>query len=308
MTIEMANRLTALRKEHSLSQEQLAEKIGVSRQAVSKWERAEASPDIENLSALAKLYGVTIDVLVNGEEETETVSDTEEPESGFDGNSYTDDGGNAADGFDRRHSIHIEDGDDVVHVGFDGIYVGGKHGEHVSIGKDGVYVSDSVKEERHWKPSDRMSVGASIAADFPMFIVVLGAYLLTGFLCDAWAVNWLLFLIIPVYDTIISAVKQKRPSVVVFPVCIITAYLCAGLASGLWHPLWIMLLAIPCCEGLITAIRRRNANHFPYPVLVSAAYLVMGFGYDLWHPGWIVFFSIPIYYWIVSSVKKVMRK
>lgn len=66
MTIEIASRLTSLRKDHGLSQEELAEKLGVSRQAVSKWERAESSPDTDNLIALAQLYGVTLDELIHG--------------------------------------------------------------------------------------------------------------------------------------------------------------------------------------------------------------------------------------------------
>ncbi|MCH5279098.1 MAG: helix-turn-helix transcriptional regulator, partial [Christensenellaceae bacterium] len=49
MTLEIANRLIQMRKARGLSQESLAETIGVSRQAVSKWERAEASPDTDNL-------------------------------------------------------------------------------------------------------------------------------------------------------------------------------------------------------------------------------------------------------------------
>ena len=49
MNIEIANRLVHLRKSHHLSQEALAEKLGISRQAVSKWERAEASPDTDTL-------------------------------------------------------------------------------------------------------------------------------------------------------------------------------------------------------------------------------------------------------------------
>ena len=63
MNIEIANRLLQYRKKHNLSQEELASQIGVSRQAVSKWERAEASPDTDNLILLAKLYGVTLDEL-----------------------------------------------------------------------------------------------------------------------------------------------------------------------------------------------------------------------------------------------------
>ena len=67
MNIETANRLYELRKKNGLSQEELADKLGISRQAVSKWERAEASPDTDNLILLAKLYGVTLDELLNSE-------------------------------------------------------------------------------------------------------------------------------------------------------------------------------------------------------------------------------------------------
>lgn len=66
MNIEIADRLVKLRKEHNLSQEALASKLGLSRQAVSKWERAEASPDTDNLVALAELYGVPLDEILNG--------------------------------------------------------------------------------------------------------------------------------------------------------------------------------------------------------------------------------------------------
>lgn len=68
MTIEIANRLQKLRKEKGYSQEQLAEALGISRQAISKWERAEASPDTDNLICLAKLYGISLDNLLNLEE------------------------------------------------------------------------------------------------------------------------------------------------------------------------------------------------------------------------------------------------
>ena len=65
MNVETANKLVGLRKKHGLSQEELAEKIGVSRQAVSKWERAEASPDTENLIALAKIYNISLDEMLD---------------------------------------------------------------------------------------------------------------------------------------------------------------------------------------------------------------------------------------------------
>ncbi len=71
MNIEIANRLVNLRKSNHLSQEALAEKLGISRQAVSKWERAEASPDTDNLILLSKLYHVSLDELLKTEEDIE---------------------------------------------------------------------------------------------------------------------------------------------------------------------------------------------------------------------------------------------
>ena len=64
MNVEIAQRLATMRREQGYSQEELAERLGLSRQAVSKWERAESSPDTGNLIALAKLYGVSLDDLL----------------------------------------------------------------------------------------------------------------------------------------------------------------------------------------------------------------------------------------------------
>lgn len=66
MDMGIARHLAQLRRERGYSQESLAAALGVSRQAVSKWECAESSPDTENLIALARLYGVSLDELVMG--------------------------------------------------------------------------------------------------------------------------------------------------------------------------------------------------------------------------------------------------
>ena len=74
MNIKIANRLVELRKKSGLSQEQLADKLGLSRQAVSKWERAEASPDTDNLICLAKLYNVSLDDLLSSDESIDDIA------------------------------------------------------------------------------------------------------------------------------------------------------------------------------------------------------------------------------------------
>ena len=63
MSIDFS-RLKMYRTQSGFTQEQLAEKIGVSRQAVAKWERGETMPDLDSCIKLAELYGTTVDMLV----------------------------------------------------------------------------------------------------------------------------------------------------------------------------------------------------------------------------------------------------
>lgn len=71
MNVQIAQRLAELRRAKGYSQEALANRLGLSRQAVSKWERAESSPDTENLIALARLYGVSLDELLSVDKDIE---------------------------------------------------------------------------------------------------------------------------------------------------------------------------------------------------------------------------------------------
>lgn len=63
----LKNNLTMLRGIHGYSQEEIAEKIGISRQAYAKWESGATVPDVEKCRRLAEVYGVTIDALLKTE-------------------------------------------------------------------------------------------------------------------------------------------------------------------------------------------------------------------------------------------------
>ena len=67
----LADKIIQLRKKNGWSQEELAEKLGVSRQAVSKWEGAQATPDLNKLLAMSRLFGVTTDYLLKDDMEAE---------------------------------------------------------------------------------------------------------------------------------------------------------------------------------------------------------------------------------------------
>lgn len=71
----LADKIIRLRKKNGWSQEELAEKMQVSRQAVSKWEGAQSVPDLEKVLRLSSLFGVTTDYLLKDEMESEAFTD-----------------------------------------------------------------------------------------------------------------------------------------------------------------------------------------------------------------------------------------
>ena len=68
--MDFQQRLYEMRKQSSLSQEGLASLLGVTRQAVQKWESGSSRPDMDNLAALARYFNVSLDYLVTGQERT----------------------------------------------------------------------------------------------------------------------------------------------------------------------------------------------------------------------------------------------
>lgn len=75
----LADKIIRQRKKNGWSQEELAEKMEVSRQAVSKWESAQTIPDLEKILKLGNLFGVTTDYLLKDEMEDEEFSDDNKP-------------------------------------------------------------------------------------------------------------------------------------------------------------------------------------------------------------------------------------
>ena len=68
----LGKRIAALRREKGMKQDELAEKMQISPQAVSKWENDQTCPDISVLPTLAKLFGISVDELLTGKKEAET--------------------------------------------------------------------------------------------------------------------------------------------------------------------------------------------------------------------------------------------
>ncbi len=246
MNIEIANRLVELRKKSGLSQEELADKLGLSRQAVSKWERAEASPDTDNLICLAKIYGVSLDDLLNTDQSVEEIS-KEVSEHQQENTSA------------GKSGIHIngEDGGEV-HIGKEGIHIVDEDGEQVVIDNDGVHMNGETI-----KAHSGMSLAQKYVNAFGAVVAVV-AYLLMGFLWKeptgamGWSVGWIVFFVPIIASSILSAIEDRRPDRVAYPLIVVGVYCGLGIlgtsygwelapGSGLnwWHPFWVLFLTIP---------------------------------------------------------------
>ena len=66
--MELHERIYQLRKEKNMTQQELADQLGVSRQAVSRWEMGTAKPELDSLASLSRIFGITVDELLTGEQ------------------------------------------------------------------------------------------------------------------------------------------------------------------------------------------------------------------------------------------------
>lgn len=202
MDIKTANRLQQLRKMNGYSQDALAEQLGISRQAISKWERAESSPDTDNLIALAELYGMTLDELLNSDKDKIII----------------DSNPNAAQPEQtppkmKRPAVHGRLGKALTKFPYPvlvailyilaGFAFKAWHPLWI------VFLTIPVYYHFAGACMTKTRKGFMMAQPVPEIIVIL--YLILGFACNAWHPAWVLFLIIPVYYWLCGAyIKEPK--------------------------------------------------------------------------------------------------
>ncbi len=304
MNIQIANRLREYRRASGYSQEELAEKLGVSRQAVSKWERAEASPDTDNLIALAALYGVTIDELINGsteskvdaadgvdagddeledlDDELDDLDDLDDIDEDDDLDDVDEDDDLDDDDGSYHHNgfgVHIgNDKGTHVHIGFGGIHID-DHKDHVHIDRHGIHIDDSDGDNVH---IDADGINVSEAAKEVKIMIKDGKlYVNDKYICDVNA-----------EDTV--SLRQGG-------VYINDEYVCAA-GNG-------DTIIVKDGHMFVNGKERRRSVwpgliNAVVPVLAVIAYLVMGFLFPWgWRLGWLVFFMVPVLMSLGSAIR-----
>ena len=318
MNVEIAERLAKRRREAGYSQESLAEKLGVSRQAVSKWERSESSPDTDNLIALAQLYGVSIDdLLYVGEslkddvafEAADKAATRKDSPAGTSADSAgASDADSAADvefaaAFAAEGAskvkvglggIHFRDGEDYVHLSWkDGVHVkDSEDGDEVHIGWKGIH----IKEGRKHTDSDFLGDEIKIEAlgDWDDAAVIVN-----GKRYDSWEDAHVAF-----KDRYgIEKTWLKFP----FPLVVIIAYILIGALMGEWVIGLFIFFLIPIYYMIGHAAYSRKISSLLeglYPLGCTIWFLWVAFVNGQPHPAWVVFLTIPVVDWVIHVIAK----
>lgn len=218
MDLAMAQQLVDRRKAAGLSQEALAAQLGVSRQAVSKWERSESSPDTDNLIALAALYGVSLDELLYGEAVDSTDdSQTDDEAQNSNAGTVTIDG--------ETFSSWKEAHDKLDH-----------HGKHFH-----------TKVGRAW---NKFPFPALVALAYLVLGIVYGTWGMGLFLVFLVPVYYAI-------GDFIDRRHLSKLIEAIYPAAAIAWFLYMWLCLGQPHPAWIILITIPVIKALMRWCRKQ---------------------------------------------------
>lgn len=288
MDLAMAQRLVDRRKAAGLSQEALAAQLGVSRQAVSKWERSESSPDTDNLIALAALYGVSLDELLYGEA-VDDAGCSEDSDAGAEASDEAEEDEDSTDNTSRSgkplvdislaHGIHVIDPNkgEEVHVGWNGIHVtNDRKGEEVHVGPGGVHV-DTLEDDGH---SVHTNADGTVTIDGETF--------------SSWK---------EAHDKLDHHGKHfhtklgRAWNMFPFPALVALAYLALGIAYGTWGMGLFLVFLIPIYYAIGDFIDRRRLSLLigsVYPTAAIAWFLYMWLCLGQPHPAWVILITIPV--------------
>ena len=288
MDLAMAQRLVDRRKAAGISQEALAAQLGVSRQAVSKWERSESSPDTDNLIALAALYGVSLDELLYGEA-VDDADCSEDSDAGAEASDEAEEDEDSADNTSRSdkplvdislaHGIHVIDPDkgEEVHVGWNGIHVtNDRKGEEVHVGPGGVHV-DTLEDDGH---SVHTNADGTVTIDGE----TVSSWKEAHDKLDHHGKH---------FHTKLGRTWNKFP----FPALVALAYLALGIVYGTWGMGLFLVFLIPVYYAIGDFIDRRRLSKLigsVYPAAAIAWFLYMWLCLGQPHPAWVILITIPV--------------
>lgn len=296
MNETIAERLFLLRKQRGLSQEELADLTEVSRQAMSKWERGEAVPDIDKLIKLSQIYDVSIDSIVKGNAEESEEDDffrplTEEaaseplPEIKVSSPEMTEKYPEMTESTPKNEFAEM--GSDMqkafTEMGKDMKETFTQFGQDMKKTFAGNYAEPTQSpnmEIRTAEPAPDAQIaglGFNSLADgeepfkntnwkmlyaFPIYAVAIGLMFLFGMFFGCWEWSWLFVLAIPLYYTTVSAMQKRNPAIFCYPVLMVIVQMIGGFWFNMWATSWIGYLTIPFYYTAVVPYLKKHVKYF----------------------------------------------
>lgn len=313
--MNLSKNLYYLRKRDKITQEELAERLGVSRQSVSKWETGEAYPEMEKLVALCDLYRITLDELVKNDlTASENADNSANPEEAA----------SNADAFISHmnaFSVKISLGVFLVLFGLSccvaigALSVGLQHAELIaSVGAAVfllfiavavflfVFAGLSHDKFRKENPEIQSALPQDRINRFSKRFATAMACLVSAVILDVV----ILILITSFIETEVITVPNKEQA---FALCaaaflLLLSFIVGGFTYfGIQHSKYYV-------AEYNKENERDNAKHSEridgicgvIMMTAAAVYLVLGFVWNLWHPGWVIFPVGGILCGIVSTI------
>ena len=266
MNIELANRLYEYRKQSGLSQEELAEKLGISRQSVSKWERAESCPDTDNLIELSKIYNVTMDELLNTSKDIvtstkEEVVKEEVVEKNYrliiDYDSFEDDNDNEIILNENEVEVVRESDGYKYKLSYEDLYVN-VEGKETKITEIDGFGKNSVE------PSDKALKVRDIINGTSILIIATLYVALCALKVMDWGKFWVVFVYYPALASLAETIAYKDARKFAFPILLAGIYVTLGMYFDGWHPYWFIFLLVPIYHTICDIIYRKKIEVYYY--------------------------------------------
>ena len=306
----IAEKLKQLRVDSGMSQEKLAEKLMVSRQAVSKWENGEALPDMENMIALARLYSTSLDelagIVVDKEDSYGATQSTHEEHT----ESNAEEDGSAV-------NINITKEGDSIRINLDGININVNDDDHEDLGDFDdldIFGDDDGDDDEDNEDDDEdddvhINIGGNIKIDNNGINVNDGKIKIdtNGININDGKVR------IDSSGVIIDDDEKKKSGFIKFlyafpyPLVVTIGFFLLGALANAWWIAWILFCTVPVYYSLVTCIHKRKFTPFAYSVFSTCIYLYIGMAHKMWHPGWIIFLTIPVYHAIAIALDKFIK-
>lgn len=197
--MNISERLFNLRKNKKLSQEELANILGVSRQTISKWETGESTPDFDKIIPLCEFYGITSDELLSGKKDI-IETKKEENRNNFARNIAI------AIGLYIISVVFVVVADEIFNQEIIGIalfFIVNAIATSLIVYSSIKYKSEKEKEEKTENP---------IVSQVCGIIALVGVitYLIISFLTGAWHISWIIFIIMGLCCAIVKLIFSLK--------------------------------------------------------------------------------------------------